>query len=146
MPAKTPAQVALEPTDPCAQDPQYPREVEKLQSLLTRGKVEEARRFSRELEGRWPDSDLVRRLVRVLAPPVARVEQGRKGMSREQTAKEGTWLREHSREYAGYWVVLDGDRLIAAHPSLRTATEEANRQVGDEIGSLHYIPAGIVSG
>jgi hypothetical protein len=144
MTAKTPPQAISEPLDPFAQDPHYLREVAKLQSLLSRGNIEEARRFVRELEQRWPDSDLVRRFAHVLAPPVARVVQGRKGMSREQTEKESVWLREHAREYPGCWVVLDGDRLIAAHPSLRTVTGEADRVAGSEVGSLHYIRPGVV--
>ena len=144
MPAKTSANVAHEPLDPCAQDPQFLQEVDRLQSLLSGGKVEEARRFSRELEGRWPDSDLVRRFARVLAPPVARVVQGKKGISREQTQMESAWLRDHAREYQGCWVILDGDRLIAAHPRLRAAIEEADRQVGSELGSLHYIRPGTI--
>jgi len=144
MPAKTSAQAAPEPLDPFAQSPLYRREVAKLQALLSRGRVEEARRFARELEARWPGSDLVRRFARVLAPPVARIVEGRKGMSREQTETESTWLREHAREYPGCWVVLDGDRLIAVHPTLRAAIEEADRQVGREVGSLHYIRPGLV--
>jgi hypothetical protein len=141
MAAKTPAKEAPQPPDPCSQDPQFRQEVESLQSLLSRGKIEEARRLAGELERRWPDSDLARRFARVLAPPVARVVQGRSGLSREQTEKESAWLREHAREYPGCWVILDGDRLIAAHPSLRAAMEEADRQVGGELGTLHYIGA-----
>lgn len=146
MAAKTPAEVTVETTDPCAGDPQYLQEVEQLQSLLSHARVEEARRLVRDLEGRWPTSDWVRRLAHVLAPPAARVEAGRKGLSRETTALESAWLREHAQEYSGCWVVLDGDRLIAVHPSLRGAIEEADRRVGTETGSLHYIPAGTVSG
>jgi hypothetical protein len=146
MPAKTPAQVAPEPTDPCSQDPQFLQEVDQLQSLLSGGKVEEARRFAKELEGRWPASDLARRFARVLAPPVARVVEGKRGISREQSQKESAWLRDHAREYRGCWVILDGDRLIAAHPSLRAAIEEADRLVGDGLGSLYYIPAGLGNG
>src|SRR5437879_3103102 len=139
MTVKTPVEASPEPLDPYAQDPQYLGEMARLQSLLSRGKVEEARRFSRELEGRWPNSDLVRRFARVLAPPGARGVEVRKGLSREQTEKETTWLREHAQEHPGCWIVLDGDRLIAAHPSLGTAMEEADRLGGRELGSLHYI-------
>jgi hypothetical protein len=134
--------VIHEPLDPAVQDPRIQREVETLQALLSHGKVEEARRLARELEERWPDSDLARRFARVLAPPAARVVPGKKGLSREQTKQENYWLREHAREYVGHWVVLEGDRLIAAHPSLRAVMEEADRQVGAEIGTLHYIRAG----
>jgi hypothetical protein len=142
MSAKMSAQAASEPLDPFAQSPEYLREVAELQALLSRGRVEEARRFARELEARWPESDLVRRFARVLAPPMARIVEGRRGMSREQTEKESAWLREHAREYPGCWVILDGDRLIAAHPTLRAAITEADHQVGREVGSLHYIRPG----
>ena len=30
--------------------------------------------------------------------------------------KEHQWVREHKNEYAGQWVALDGDTLIAASP------------------------------
>lgn len=30
--------------------------------------------------------------------------------------RERQWVREHKHEYAGQWVALDGDRLIAASP------------------------------
>ena len=63
-------------------------------------------------------------------------------MSREQTEKESAWLRNHAGEHSGCWVVLDGDRLVAAHPNLRTVMEEADRRAGHELGSLHYIPPG----
>jgi hypothetical protein len=39
-------------------------------------------------------------------PPIRRVEG--KDLSREMN-----WLRLHSRDYAGQWVAIDGDRLIA---------------------------------
>src|SRR5436190_19312908 len=89
------------------------RGIATLQSLLTQGKVEEARSFVKQLEAEWPESDLVRRFSRILAPPTARVESGgKKAPSREQTQKEGAWLRDHAPEYPGCWVILVGDQLI----------------------------------
>jgi hypothetical protein len=143
MRAKSSPKAGDETPDGFEQDSQYLQEVAHLQTLLTRGSVEEARCFVRELEARWPESDLVRRFSRVLAPPVARLVAGRKGMSREQSQKESAWLREHAGEYPGCWVILDGDRLVTAHPQLRQAIEEADRQVGSDVGSMHYIPPGI---
>ena len=32
------------------------------------------------------------------------------------STREMQWLADHAREYAGQWVALDGDRLIAASP------------------------------
>ncbi len=36
------------------------------------------------------------------------------------------WLAEHAREYAGQWVALDGDRLIAHGPDARAVYAAAN--------------------
>lgn len=36
------------------------------------------------------------------------------------------WLTEHAREYAGQWVALDGDRLIAHGPDARAVYAAAN--------------------
>ena len=33
--------------------------------------------------------------------------------------RELRWLKEHAREYAGQWVALDGDRLIAHGPDAK---------------------------
>ncbi len=36
------------------------------------------------------------------------------------------WLVEHARKYAGQWVALDGDRLIAHGPDARAVYDAAN--------------------
>ncbi|MGH9854331.1 MAG: DUF5678 domain-containing protein [Blastocatellia bacterium] len=36
------------------------------------------------------------------------------------------WLAEHAREYAGQWVALDGERLIAHGPDARAIYAAAN--------------------
>jgi hypothetical protein len=33
------------------------------------------------------------------------------------STRELKWVAEHAREYAGQWVALDGDRLIAHSPN-----------------------------
>lgn len=40
-------------------------------------------------------------------------------------SRELQWLREHRNEYAGQWVALDGDRLIASGPDARPVYEAA---------------------
>jgi hypothetical protein len=40
---------------------------------------------------------------------------------------EMRWLNEHSADYAGQWVVLDGDRLIASGREAKPLLEEARR-------------------
>jgi hypothetical protein len=42
------------------------------------------------------------------------------------STREMKWLAEHARDYAGQWVALDGDRLIAhsfTHDQVRAAAE-----------------------
>ena len=144
MSAETDAVAIDQHPDALEQNSEYLRGIAKLQSLLTRGRVEEARRFVKELEADWPESDLVRRFGRVLAPPVARVgSEGKKGLSREQVQAESAWLRAHARDYPGCWVILQGDRFISAHSRLRSAIEEADRLVGRDVGSIHYVPSDV---
>ena len=42
-------------------------------------------------------------------------------------AQEYEWIREHTHEYPGQWVALDGDRLYAHGSSAREVFEEAKR-------------------
>src|SRR5438128_4881586 len=111
MPTKTQTRAAEEAPVTFDGGPQHSQDVARLQSLLTQGKVEEARCLVKELEARWPESDLIRHFARVLAPPVARVVAGRKAMTREQSRKESDWLREHADDYPGWWVILHEGRL-----------------------------------
>lgn len=141
MNSKTDAEMTDETADARETDSEHESDVATLQSLLTRGKIEQARCLVNELAVRWPESDLVRRFARVLAPPVARVVEGRKGITREQAQKESAWLRENGGHYPGCWIILQDDRLLAAHPQLRVAIEEADRQVSGDVGSLHYVPS-----
>jgi hypothetical protein len=40
--------------------------------------------------------------------------------------REIEWLADHAREFAGQWVALDGDRLIAHGPDYRTVFAAAD--------------------
>lgn len=42
------------------------------------------------------------------------LDQPRKPIREPDTRPAFDWLAEHAREYAGQWVALDGDRLIAS--------------------------------
>lgn len=45
------------------------------------------------------------------------------------TSKSREWLKAHRHEYAGKWVVLDGDRLIGAGDDPRNIFEQAAQGV-----------------
>jgi hypothetical protein len=50
--------------------------------------------------------------------------------------KEIRWISEHKHDYAGLWVSLDGDRLIAADPDGLTVYEAAKAE-GIETPFVH---------
>ncbi len=43
-------------------------------------------------------------------------------------SREMVWLAEHEREYAGQWVVLDGDRLLGHGDDPRPIVEKARSE------------------
>jgi hypothetical protein len=54
--------------------------------------------------------------------------------------RERTWIKEHRHEYAGQWVALDGDRLIAASPN-RVEISAAVKADGAKLPLIYRIPA-----
>ncbi len=54
--------------------------------------------------------------------------------------REFNWIEEHKHEYAGQWVVLDGDRLIAASP-IRAEISVAVKAAGAKVPLIHRIPS-----
>ncbi len=52
--------------------------------------------------------------------------------------REMKWIEEHKREYAGQWVALDGDRLIAASP-IRAEISAAVKADGAKLPLIHRI-------
>jgi hypothetical protein len=51
---------------------------------------------------------------------------------------EMKWIREHRHEYAGQWVALDGNRLIAASP-IRAEISVAVKADGARLPLIHRI-------
>lgn len=54
--------------------------------------------------------------------------------------REMQWIQDHKHEYAGQWVALDGDRLIAASPN-RMEISAAIKADGAKLPLIHRIPA-----
>lgn len=52
--------------------------------------------------------------------------------------REMAWVAAHRREYAGQWVALDGDRLIAASP-VRAEISAAVKADGADLPLIHRI-------
>lgn len=53
--------------------------------------------------------------------------------------KEMRWLRLHSKEYAGEYIALSGDRLLA-HGKDRALVVRLAREQGEERPLIHYSP------
>ncbi|HEX5085894.1 MAG TPA: DUF5678 domain-containing protein [Blastocatellia bacterium] len=55
-------------------------------------------------------------------------------------AREMAWIEEHKHEYAGQWVALDGDRLIAASP-IQQKVWDAVKAYSADLPLVHRIPS-----
>jgi hypothetical protein len=54
--------------------------------------------------------------------------------------RERAWIAAHQHEYAGQWVALDGDRLIAASPN-RMEISAAVKADGAKLPLIYRIPS-----
>jgi hypothetical protein len=54
--------------------------------------------------------------------------------------REWEWIESHKHEYAGQWVALEGDRLIAASPN-RLDISDALKTAGAKRPLIHRIPS-----
>src|SRR6266851_2155903 len=110
-------------------------DLQHLRALLEGERVQEARRFVKELEQCWPEAERVRHYARVLEPPKVRMRPDLPARSSEREIK---WLEEHGREYPGCWLAIHEDRLIAADPDRRVVTARAEQVLGEETYLLFY--------
>jgi hypothetical protein len=111
--------------------------LQHLRDLLEGDRVEEARRFVKELELRWPAAERVQHYAHVLAPPVFRSRPDIPARSRAQEMK---WLKEHAHEYPGCWLAVQEDRLIAADPDRQVVAAKAREVLGAEGAILFRQP------
>ena len=77
--------------------------------------------------------DEQRQLRELLAGEAVKAQQAEQEKPKKQCrdssrfAQEMRWLAEHRAEFAGQWVALDGDRLLAAGPQAREVFEAARK-------------------
>jgi Family of unknown function (DUF5678) len=100
-----------------------------LNDLLERERIEEARRYVKELQQRWPDAERVQHYAHVLAPPVAR---SRPDLKTRPMHRELAWVREHAHEHPGCWLAVFEDRLVAADPDLQVVLAKTREALGHE--------------
>ena len=112
-------------------------DLQQLMALVEDSRVEEARALAPVLAARWPESQAVQHMARVLEPPKA-APTGRK--SGRPLDREREWLRSHAQEYPGCWLAVYEDRLIAADPDRLTVVAAARAALGEEGALLHFQP------
>lgn len=108
-----------------------------LREFLERGDVDAARKYVEELHRQWPESDRVSKMLRVLAPPIARVVPNSNG---RMLRAEHLWLQDHAREYPGCWIAVLDHGLVAANTDLEIVLEAVRQTPGAECGLLHFQP------
>jgi hypothetical protein len=112
-------------------------DLQHLRDLLEGDRVEEARRFVKELEQRWPEAERVRHYAHVLAPPKVRSRPDIPARSRD---REWKWLKEHAHEYPGCWLSVYEDQLIAADPDLQIVLARTREANGEESAFVFHQP------
>jgi hypothetical protein len=112
-------------------------DLKRLRDLLERDRVEEARRFVKELEQRWPDAERVRHYAQVLAPPKVR---SRPDIPAQSNEREWMWREEHGHEYPGCWLAVYEDRLIAADADLQVVLKRTRETIGEEGAYIFHQP------
>jgi hypothetical protein len=112
-------------------------EVQQLRDLLDAEDVEGARRFVKELEVRWPDSERVRHYAHVVATPKV---QMRSDIRVRPLNKEWEWLRQHAHEHPGCWLAILGDQLVAADPDGSVVRAKAREVPGEDRPLIYYQP------
>jgi hypothetical protein len=112
-------------------------DLRRLLDLLEADRVEEARRFVKELEQRWPGAERVRHYAHVLAPPVVR---SRPDIPARSRTKESKWRKEHAHEYPGCWLAVYEDRLVAADPDLKIVLDRTREAIGEESALVFHQP------
>jgi hypothetical protein len=124
----------LNTVEPTTEQERLAADLQRLHDLLESDQVEQARRFVKELEQRWPEAERVQHFAKVLAPPKVRSRPDIPARSRSQEMK---WLKEHAHEYPGCWLAIHGGDLIAADPDRRVVIAKAREILGEE-GALLF--------
>jgi len=110
----------------------------EIRETLEQGQLQDARALAMWASASRPDSEPLARWAALLKPARARVAGPASGRRRRA---EATWLRQHASGYAGQWVALDGDRLIAAGASLSEIRRKLRETGCAEQALLHFVPS-----
>jgi hypothetical protein len=112
-------------------------DLKRLIRLVEESRVDEARVLAPQLAAKWPESQPIQHMARVLEPPKVTVG-GKPGRSHKG---DFAWLKEHAHEYPGCWLALYEGQLIAANPDRKTVVAAAREELGDEPALLFYQPS-----
>ena len=96
---------------------------------------------SRVFHGKATSARVQKELARALSsvpPGKPRRKPAFRWVKPWDASREMRWLQQHRAEYAGQWVALDGDRLIASTSSAKEAFAAAD-QAGVTEPLVHWI-------
>lgn len=111
--------------------------IERFYELIGKSRINDARALIEKLKAEWPNSERVKHLARVYAPPVVRsVEKKLLRPMKEERA----WIRENAHLYPGEWLSVRGNMLIHHHPNLQEVIVHTKNAIGEDKALLHYQP------
>lgn len=116
------------------QHPDHVSRVVVVRDLVRRERISAARKILDSVPADF-DGPEIRRLRRMLTPPVVRFSE-RRDVDRR---REFAWLREHASEYKGQWIAIDEHRLVAAAPTLRELRARLRELKLDRVPLLHRL-------
>ncbi|MBN2366248.1 MAG: hypothetical protein JXL67_08765 [Calditrichaeota bacterium] len=111
--------------------------LEEIKRNIREDKIELARKNVAGALKDFPNSERINRIYKVLQPPKV---LSTKLPARKSSEKEIKWLRENGSKYAGNWVALYDENLLACDPKLKIVLREAKKRYPLKDVLVHFIP------
>ncbi len=96
-----------------------------LKALIANSDILLARKVADIAIGQHPNNPEIAKMRRLLWPGIPKPSSAKA----RNLSKEVQWIKEHAAEYRGKWVILAGDRLLAADESLHVAREKSKNVI-----------------
>jgi hypothetical protein len=110
--------------------------ISRVRELVEKEQMSQAQALLNSLPSVQAEDPRVVEIKRVLAPPKVTVVQ----RTDHNRADEYQWLEEHSREYRGNWVALDGYQLVGSARTLAQLLRQLGVQREQRSPLIHRIP------
>lgn len=108
--------------------------IEAMRTALNRGDFYAAQQLSFEAIEQYPDHAEVKKVARILAPPVITTSQAPPGRN---LWINQDWIKQNRMQYRGQWVALKDGQLLAHGKNI----DELVEQVGEIKGTGIFVTA-----